>query len=57
MREEGYYWVKDDSKWEVAEWKTDWVDIGWYLTTLIDCFVDEDFEEIDERRIERHTKE
>ena len=49
MREEGYYWVKDDGKWVVAQW----TGFSWYLFTSDDCYKDIAFEETDERRIER----
>lgn len=53
-REPGYYWVKDDGEWEIAKW------FEWYPGKCEwDYFDrsrnDEDFEEIDERRIERPT--
>lgn len=48
MREQGYYWVKINNDWEIAEWSIYWERIG-YETVLDDSA----FEEIDERRIER----
>jgi hypothetical protein len=54
MREEGYYWVKYEGEWHVAHY------VGtresWSFAAYIDdswWFRDEDFEEIDERRLIR----
>jgi hypothetical protein len=55
MRELGFYWIKKDSEWTVAEyvlirsankycWATVWSDEEWE---------DKDFDEIDEKRIVR----
>lgn len=53
MRQPGYYWVKIDGQWMIGEFKTD----SWYFC---DPMMDypgghdgDDFEEIDEGRIER----
>lgn len=49
MREEGFYWVKDDEQWIIAEW-----DGGiWYTHGNDYEFQDSDFQEIDERKIQR----
>ena len=46
MREEGYYWVKFGSDWEIDEW------INGHWINNVNCF-NEVATEIDERRIER----
>lgn len=52
-REEGFYWVKHEGNWEIAKWyeyvggRFEW---DFFDRTQI---VDGDFDEIDERRIER----
>ena len=60
MRELGYYWVKYQNEWEVALYRLsrnkDTVTYHWTLNAFVDdswWFNDSDFEEIDERRIER----
>lgn len=51
-REPGYYWVKYDGEWEIAMW-FEWIP-GKYEWNFFDrSKTDSDFEEIDERRIER----
>ena len=50
MREEGYYWVKFGGDWEIDEW------INGHWINNVNVF-NEVATEIDERRIERHTKE
>lgn len=52
IRIEGYYWVKHQGNWEIAKWyeyvggRFEW---GFFDRTKVDG----DFDEIDERRIER----
>lgn len=50
-RESGYYWVLNGNVWSIAEWYPEfnnWSKIG------NECdFEDSDFDEIDERKIER----
>lgn len=47
-REPGYYWVRDDGEWLIAEWrKGQWSSRNWY--SCDDSWLDE----IDERRIVR----
>lgn len=63
MRAEGYYWVKYEGRWEIAHYRRDGKKdfegkdmYFWTLPTIIDeswWHSDSDFEEIDERRIER----
>lgn len=38
-RENGFYWIKHDGAWKVAEWD----DNGWYLPGLTNTFKDDDF--------------
>jgi hypothetical protein len=55
MREPGYYWVKSDlGNWKIGEYYTDkdGNQIWLFIYNSI-VFEDEDFIEIDERRIER----
>lgn len=59
MRESGFYWVKLKPEWIIARWnKIYWVmpifAKDYYLETKV--FYDSNFEEIDERRIERTDK-
>jgi hypothetical protein len=49
-RQPGYYWVKINNDWEIAEWSSCWERIGYKAT-----YDDSDMEEIDENRIERQT--
>ena len=48
-REPGFYWVKWDGLWMVAEYAQG----DWYLTQRFSILNDIDLEEIDERKIER----
>lgn len=48
MRHLGYYWFKYEGEWTVAYWSSCW-ELPWLYTSKDD----EDFDEIDERRIER----
>lgn len=48
MREEGYYWVKYNGKWMIAEF---WRSGLWWLTGALPHYNEEDFEEIDEKRL------
>lgn len=52
MRQPGYYWLRVKDLWFVAEWDK----FGWNTTQGI-SFEDSDFDEIDERRIERSDKD
>jgi hypothetical protein len=49
MRQEGYYWVKYEGKWFIAEWDTIYNE--WHLTGSEYDFKDHDFEEINENRL------
>lgn len=46
-RQEGYYWVKSDNKFEIALWKNNW----WYIIDSSHRYDDVDFEHINENRI------
>lgn len=54
MRKDGFYWVKRSkfAKWEVGEWEN--ISKCWTITDCRLDFVDDDFLEIDENRIERN---
>lgn len=54
IRKEGFYFVlpKDTKRWEVAEFINKRITF-WVLIGSVNCFHDSDFEEIDERIIER----
>jgi len=55
-REEGYYWIcinKKFNSWAVGEWFNDQWFIQNSFTDTVGRFKDSDFEEIDERKIER----
>lgn len=47
MRQEGYYWVKDNHYWIVCEWDG----YRWWAPGVEDYFKDSDFEEINENRL------
>jgi hypothetical protein len=49
IRAKGFYWVKDDEDWYIAEW-----DRAWWVNGM--SFKDEDFKEIDENRIMRDAE-
>ena len=51
MREPGYYWLRSKDKWSIGEWKRG----EWWIISHDGWFEDSDFDEIDERRIERNT--
>lgn len=62
MRQSGYYWVKYDGKWIVAEFEYFLYKNGdeykiWQVAGLELSFYDNEFDEIDETRIERKTTE
>lgn len=46
-RKEGFYWVRFNGYFIVAEWQSG----QWWTIESEDAFMDEHFEEIDERRI------
>lgn len=50
-REEGYYWVRNKSKWQIALWSPS----KWYLACNGIGFDDNNFDEINETKIERTT--
>lgn len=50
-RDNGWYWVKFNGKWYIDEWNND----HWENNGAIQMG-DEDFEEIDERKIERFAE-
>lgn len=50
-REPGFYWVKFAGYWQVAYWSN--FNISWYLASSPAQHSDNDFSEIDERRIVR----
>lgn len=52
MRQPGFYWVRvRKGKWVIAEW--DSIVREWSCIGLAVLFRDDDFQEIDERRVER----
>lgn len=53
-REGGVYWVRDLSTWDVAEWNPSRQE--WYVCGSGVPYIDDDFLEIDERRIVRGTE-
>ena len=57
MREPGYYWCKDKGQWGVAEWYVSHNISMWFICGDEQLRKDSDFEEIDERRIERKPKQ
>lgn len=52
-RESGFYWIKDGHEWVIGEWDAD--RSRWTLTGTSEGFNDEEFDEIDERKIVRST--
>lgn len=56
MREPGYYWCKSEGKWGIAEWYVSSSFSLWFITGDDEGRADSDFEEIDERRIERDVR-
>ena len=50
-REEGYYWVRNDIEWFIAEWDTYY----WHIAGSGSRYKDEYFDEIDERRVVREV--
>ena len=66
-RKEGYYWVKYEGQWHVAQYRHTKVELpfgdkdsgAWTLAAYVDdswWFYDSDFEEINEKRIEREER-
>ena len=57
-RKTGYYWVKLKRKWVIGFWeilKIEEDDLSsWFLVFDENVYKDEDFAEIDERKIERN---
>ena len=52
-RKSGYYWVKYNSKWIIAEYKDDGFYSRWMECGTDYTFDDSEIEEIDESQIER----
>lgn len=52
-REDGFYWVFIYDAWVVAEW----VDDSWWTTEFDNPIRDDEFDQIDERRIVRTEPE
>lgn len=50
-REPGYYWVRNQEYWKVARFSHH--HFVWHVTGSLDTRDDDNFDEIDERRIER----
>ena len=50
-RENGYYWVKYDGKWVIAEYYAPNFPLTWGMCNSEENFFDEEFEEISENRI------
>ena len=48
-REDGFYWVKSEGKWIVAECESIGVSEGWYICGIGCVFEDSDFERIGEQ--------
>jgi hypothetical protein len=46
-RDPGFYWVKHEGQWTIAEWHKD----GWVFLQHIGFMKDEWFDKIDEQRI------
>jgi hypothetical protein len=60
-REEGYYWVKYEDEWHIAQYRHEQKEApaAWTLCAYVDdswWHYDGDFEEIDERRISREPE-
>lgn len=55
MRELGFYWVKSKRlDWEIAKWEKSWRGYEQWAVCGGELYLDdEDFDEIDERKIER----
>lgn len=53
QRQEGHYWIKESGEWKIAFY-SNYIFGCWYLTGDGESFQDREFEEIDERKIERH---
>ena len=49
MRQEGYYWVRQDEGWKIDMWHPDTQEFECHGSSLDESW----FDEIDERRIER----
>ena len=54
MRESGFYWVLFGGKWHIAEWESGLED--WWMSGTDECFFDNEFWQIDERRIVREVE-
>lgn len=54
MRQSGFYWVKYDGKWTIAEYTSYSGQSEWYVTGNDCYFISEEFDEIDENRIPDH---
>lgn len=50
-RSTGFYWVKTQDGWTIGEYFDD----GWNLFEDSLVYIDENFDEIDERKIERNA--
>lgn len=50
-REQGFYWVKFNFKWEVAEWFTFMSSNHWLRAGSENTWSDKNFDEINETRI------
>lgn len=55
MRESGYYWVLIECKWQVGKYNAESKNYFgyWRLFNSVEQYSDSDFDEIDERKIER----
>lgn len=49
MRETGYYWVRIDDDWEIAFF----FEKRWFITSTRNTYMDNYFQEIDEKQIKR----
>jgi hypothetical protein len=53
-REEGFYWVHDSLEWIVARWEKSWKGYEeWFVPGQELTFTDEDFDQINEKRIQQ----
>jgi hypothetical protein len=51
MRQSGYYWVKHNGKWIIAEYAATWN--GWWMPGEPNIYENGEFNEIDETQITR----
>ncbi len=56
MRAQGYFWVRYENEWHIAEWdyNSKLGDNVWWVCGFPDYFTEEDLQEIDEKMIPKH---